>query len=133
MAAFASSYTLVEQVVAVKPWPIDIGQYSVARTVIRPHLMLVEPKTFIDLPQHFPNKSVGGYVYLPDNTPAPNVPVKMFRQYDDQLIAQTTTDTNGFYVFVRDQNDTNAYYVVAFTADQDPQIHGVSDRGVVPA
>lgn len=86
-----------------------------------------------DFPVSTPSKHVSGTVYGLGAVPTPNATVKLFRQLDDFLCRVSTTDAAGHYLFVRDEDDPYAYYVMAYTASISPQFHGTSDRGVVPA
>lgn len=86
-----------------------------------------------DFPLSVPSKAISGTIYLPDYTPAAGVTAKLFRQADDKLIATQTTNANGQYLFLRDANDTHAYYVIGYGTTTSPQVHGTSDRGQVPA
>jgi hypothetical protein len=84
-----------------------------------------------DVPLVTPTKNISGTVYTLGGAPAAGATVKMFRQVDDELVATATTDGAGHYLFVRDIDDTLAYYVLAYQGSS-PQYHGVSDRGSVP-
>lgn len=86
-----------------------------------------------DLPIYSATKSISGTIYTAAGTPAVGVTVKLFRQIDDLLIRTGTTDSGGHYIFPRDANDTFAYYVLAYGSATSPQVHGVSDRGGIPA
>ncbi len=57
--------------------------------------------------------------------------VKLIRQSDDFMCQVTTSDaTTGVYSFSRDIFDTNIYYVISYKAS--PEIHGISDRSLLP-
>lgn len=58
--------------------------------------------------------------------------VKIFLQSNDTRQNEQISTATGVYSWLRDSTDTNQYYVVAYKADV-PEIHGVSDRGLVPA
>lgn len=79
----------------------------------------------------YPTKTVSGHVYDTNHAPKVGIPVLLFRQSDNQYVAQTTTDAQGIYSFSRDAKDTNTYYTVAYVT-VGTQVHGTSDRGLVP-
>lgn len=80
-----------------------------------------------------PTKAVSGTLFDVTNVIVANATVKLVRQMDDAVIAVGITDSAGHYFFLRDAADPYAYYVIAFTAATSPQVHGVSDRGIVPS
>lgn len=57
--------------------------------------------------------------------------VKIFRQSSDAKVADLTSDGAGQYEYLTDSTDTNTHYVYAFKAGP-PEVHGASDRGLVP-
>lgn len=101
-------------------------------TVVVTNTQFTEQKTFTDWPLRTLNKSVSGTVYGPDRIISPGARVKLFRQADDELVATQIATQQATYVFLRDKDDPYAYYVVAYSEDSTPQIHGVSDRGSLP-
>jgi hypothetical protein len=58
--------------------------------------------------------------------------VKIFNQATDAKATEQVSAADGRYSWVRDSTDTNTYYVVAYKTGT-PEIHGMSDRGLVPA
>lgn len=87
-----------------------------------------------DIPTLVPTKAISGTIYTATGTTAPaGTTVKLFRQMDDFLCKTGVTDAAGHYMFIRDANDIFTYYVLAYTAATTPQVHGVSDRGAIPA
>jgi hypothetical protein len=58
--------------------------------------------------------------------------VKVFNQTSDAKATEFTSAADGRYSWLRDSTDTNTYYVLAYKTGT-PEIHGVSDRGLVPA
>lgn len=87
----------------------------------------------LDVPIFIPSKTISGTVYTLSGAPASGATVKLFRQSDDRMVQTGVTDGSGHYLFVRDTGDLYTYYVLAYTSATSPQIHGVSDRGGVPA
>jgi hypothetical protein len=114
--------------VTLSPTPLT----SKSRTVTspRPNLAAVNPG---DLPIYVGSKTIAGTIYGIAGVVVPNSIVKLVRQYDDKVVAQTTADINGHYIFPRDSLDSLAYYIISYTTATNPQIHGVSDRGLVPS
>jgi len=86
-----------------------------------------------DLPIFSPTKNISGTIYQPGGSVVPGATVKLVRQFDDLVCQVGVTDSGGHYFFLRDAGDTFAYYVIAYTSATSPQVHGTSDRGVVPA
>lgn len=86
-----------------------------------------------DFPIYSPLKNVSGTIYQPGGSVVAGATVKLVRQTDDLVCQVGVTDAGGHYFFQRDAGDTFTYYVVAYTGATSPQIHGTSDRGVVPA
>jgi hypothetical protein len=62
--------------------------------------------------------------------PLPSATVKVFRQDTDAKVNEQTSTAAGVYEYLTDSTDTAAHYVVAHKATA-PEIHGVSDRGLV--
>lgn len=77
-------------------------------------------------------KSISGHVYDTNHSPKVGVVVLLFRQADNYFIAQTVTSAQGIYSFLRRNDDTNTYFTIAYIT-VGTQVHGVSDRGLVPA
>lgn len=84
------------------------------------------------LPITNPTKAISGIIYGPGDDPVADAVVILFRQADDVYVAQSTTDAGGAYSFPRDETDTAEYYVLSYKPNAIPQIHGMSDRGLVP-
>lgn len=82
---------------------------------------------------HIPILHISGIVYDHTGAVVSGATVKLFRQRDDLLVGQTTSASDGSYSFNRDSTDPNNYYVVAYATAGATQIHGTSDRGLVPA
>lgn len=96
---------------------------------------LVTPRG-IDIPvtaTDGPVKAITGHVYDVAKNPVQGATVRLFRQWDDFFVASTTTDVNGLYAFARDAMDPWTYYVVAYTTAGGKQVHGTSERDIVPA
>lgn len=75
---------------------------------------------------------LAGYTRDAAGAALPGATVKVFNQASDTKANEQTSAADGRYSWVRDSTDTNTYYVVAYKADA-PEIHGVSDRGLVAA
>ena len=79
-------------------------------------------------------KQISGHVYDVNGAPIPSANVDLFRQRDNMWIETRQTSADGTYTFPRRSDDTEAYYTVAYSvAGGAVQVHGVSDRGLVPA
>jgi len=70
-------------------------------------------------------------------TPVAGALVKLVRQADDRVVRSMTTPAGGAYSFDRDildvaGRDGVGYYVISYVDGSAPQIHGVSDRGLLP-
>lgn len=79
-------------------------------------------------------KQVTGHVRDVNGAAIQGATVDMFRQRDNMPIGRTTTDVAGAYIFRRRSDDLEQYYTVAYSiAGGNVQVHGVSDRGLVPA
>lgn len=79
-------------------------------------------------------KHIFGKVYDRYDAIVPGATVLLIRQFDNLLIATQTTNAEGAYVFNRRSDDTDEYYTVAYSiAGGTTQIHGTSDRGMVPS
>lgn len=82
---------------------------------------------------HTPYKTISGRVYDTNGASVPGATVMLFRQSDNFMCATTISGGLGVYVFQRRSDDTNTYYTVAYSiAGGSTQIHGASDRGMVP-
>lgn len=86
-----------------------------------------------DFPIYEATKTISGTIYTLSGAPASGATVKLVRQVDDKVVQVGVSNALGQYVFIRDSQDTYAYYVIGYTSATSPQIHGVSDRGGVPA
>lgn len=76
--------------------------------------------------------AVKGFCRTSAGDPLPGATVKVFRQSSDAKVADLTSDGAGRYEYLTDSTDTNTHYVYAFKAGSS-EIHGASDRGLVPA
>lgn len=102
---------------------------TVSRTALAPFLALD-----FGIGGNTATKTVSGTVYDTNGATVSGATVQLFRQGDNFPVARLTSDGAGHYSFTRDAADTNTYFVVAFTVvGGTTQIHGVSDRGNVPA
>lgn len=107
------------------------------------------PRTRLDLPQEVlnriipaatpdwplnpPTKAITGVTRDTTGAVIGGATVRLIRQVDDVKVATVTSDpVTGVYGFARGTDDPYAYYVIAFK-DGVPEVHGVSDRGLVPA
>ena len=81
---------------------------------------------------HSPPMHIAGVVYDTTGVGVGGATVKLFRQADDFMCQTTTSAGDGTYSFDRDPYDPYNYYVVAYTTVVSTQIHGTSDRGLVP-
>lgn len=79
-------------------------------------------------------KQITGHVRDVNNVAIQGATVELFRQRDNMFISRKTTDAAGAYAFSRRSDDVEQYYTVAYSiAGGAVQVHGVSDRGLVPA
>jgi hypothetical protein len=90
-----------------------------------------------DYPLNDGRRSLSGQVLdedHPNNPGIPNITVYLFRSSDKQYVGQSSvTDGSGNYLFPRDSNDPNSYFVLVTTDGNLPPAHGVSDDGLVPS
>lgn len=81
-----------------------------------------------------PTKTISGRVFDRNKNLVSGATVLLLRTSDNQYVAQMTTGSSGTYVFLRDAADPFTYYTVAYSlAGGTTQVHGTSDRGMVPA
>jgi hypothetical protein len=59
--------------------------------------------------------------------------VRLIRDSDGLLCATGSTGPGGLYTFLRGSTDPNTYHVTADYDDAGTQVHGISDRGLVPS
>lgn len=87
-----------------------------------------------DWPVTTPTKAVAGTV-LHHETGAAVVgaTVRLYRVSDGKLVQSTTSGADGAYSFSRDADDPYTYFVSADDSASGTQVHGLSDRGLVPA
>lgn len=79
-------------------------------------------------------KSISGHVYNTSGVAVVGATVVLFRQADNFACRTTTSGAGGVYSFPRRSDDINIYYTVAYSiASGSTQVHGTSDRGLVPA
>lgn len=78
-------------------------------------------------------RSISGHVYDANGVAVQGATVALFRQRDNYMCATTTSLANGIYTFQRDRRDPEIYYTLAYSLSGGVvQIHGVSNRGLVP-
>jgi hypothetical protein len=87
-----------------------------------------------DWPVSSPTKAVAGTV-LHHETGAAVVgaTVRLYRVSDGKLCQSDTSGVAGAYSFPRDTDDPYTYFVSADYDDAGTPIHGLTDRGLVPA
>lgn len=91
------------------------------------------PAAAPDWPLNTPTKAIAGVTRNAAGAVVTSATVKLVRQSDDVRVATVTSNaTTGAYSFTRGGDDPNSYFVLAYRADT-PEVHGVSDRGLVPA
>lgn len=87
-----------------------------------------------DWPVTSPTKSVAGTVlHHETGAPVAGATVRLFRVSDSKLVQTDTSGSGGAYSFPRDTNDPYTYVVSADYDDSGTPIHGLTDRGLVPA
>lgn len=87
-----------------------------------------------DQHRQYPTKGISGHVRDINGAAVQGATVLLFRTVDNAWMANTTTLANGSYYFERDESDTTSYFTLAYTlAGGSVQVHGTSDRGLVPA
>lgn len=87
-----------------------------------------------DYPVTTPTKAIAGTVIHHETAvPVVGATVRLYRVSDDLMCQTTTSAAGGAYSFVRDAADPNTYYTTATYLDGATQVHGISDRGLVPA
>lgn len=59
--------------------------------------------------------------------------VRLYRVTDNKMVQSTTSAADGSYSFERDTDDPYTYFVSADYDDSGTQVHGLSDRDLVPA
>lgn len=72
---------------------------------------------------------ISGYCYDYNGNPVPNATVWLFRTSDKAFIAETTTDENGYYEFI--VNEDTDYFLRAHK-DGTPNVFGTTDRNIRP-
>lgn len=87
-----------------------------------------------DWPATSPTKAIAGSV-LHHETGAAVVgaTVRLYRVSDGKLVQSSTTTTGGAYSFARDTDDPYTYFVSADYDDSGTQVHGLTDRWLLPA
>jgi hypothetical protein len=79
-------------------------------------------------------KAISGHVYDTNGAPVVGATVDLYRQVDARKVATTTSAVGGTYSFIRDATDPYLYFTVAYSlAGGSTQVHGTSNRGMVPA
>lgn len=118
--------------------PIDSINVTDSILISQGHNLFLEDSLCVqsDFPITTPTKQICGYVYdhesLEPGAVIENATVRLFRAMDDLMVQITTTDALGYYEFLRDAADPYTYYVTAEYTAGPQQIHGISDRGLVP-
>lgn len=79
------------------------------------------------------SKAISGTIYTLSGQPASGAIVLLIRESDNFLCKTGVTDALGHYVFPRDESDANTYFVIGYTNALFPQVHGMSDRGLIPS
>lgn len=78
--------------------------------------------------------AISGHVYDSNAAPVVGATVVLYRQIDNLAVATTASGVGGAYSFPRRNDDTRSYYTVAYSlAGGSTQVHGTSNRGLVPA
>lgn len=105
------------------------------RSTRTPVLRLGTPTSFIDpLVPPGATKSVSGRVLDVNAVAVVGATVLLFRTSDNLYCASTTSGANGVYSFPRRVDDPETYWTVAYTRTGGSiQVHGASNRGLVPA
>jgi len=86
-----------------------------------------------DYPITTPTKAIAGITRNAAGAALGSCTVRLVRQSDNVTVASATSNAStGAYSFVRDAADPNVYFVIAFLTGA-PEVHGVTDRGLVPA
>jgi hypothetical protein len=87
-----------------------------------------------DWPVTSPTKAIEGTV-LHHETGAvvDGATVRLYRVSDNKMVQSTTSAADGTYSFDRDTDDPYTYVVSADYDDAGTPVHGLSDRGLVPA
>lgn len=79
-------------------------------------------------------KTIAGYVYDVKGLTVSGATVVLYNQAGNFPCKVVTSDTSGHYSFTRDASDTNTYFVLAYSVvGGTTQIHGTSNRGLVPS
>lgn len=95
---------------------------------------LVRTSLPIDRPLANPTKSISGHVYDTAGAAVVGATVVLFRQSDNFPCKVTTSGPGGVYAFPRRSDDAAVYFTIAYSiASGATQVHGTSDRGLVPA
>ena len=86
-----------------------------------------------DWPLNSPTKAIAGVCRDEDTgTVISGATCKLVRDIDEVYIAQTTSAADGTYSFSRGGDDPYTYHVYVYKAGTN-EIHGVTDRGQIPA
>lgn len=102
-------------------------------TITVPLDELPTPDVTPDYPVTNPTKQIAGNViHHETGDPIEGATLRLFREADDMRVQIATSGPGGAYSFVRDQDDPNSYYVIAEYNDAGTQVHGVTDRGLIP-
>lgn len=98
------SLTFRDVIGAVEDWPVEVASRVIAG-VVRNH-------------------ETGSVVE--------GATVRLFRSTDDAICQTATSGPDGSYSFDRDADDPYDYYVTAQYLEGATQVHGITDRGLVP-
>lgn len=86
-----------------------------------------------DWPVVNPTRQIAGTViHHETGADVPGATIRMFRDFDGHFCQETTSGAGGDYVILRDEDDPYTYFVAAQYEDGGVQVHGVSDRGLIP-
>lgn len=87
-----------------------------------------------DYPVTTPTKTIAGVVvHHETGALIAGATVRLYRTIDNLHCQTATSAGDGAYSFVRDAADPNLYFVTVDYDDAGTQVHGISDRGLVPS
>ncbi len=87
-----------------------------------------------DWPVTSPTKAIAGAVlHHETGVVVVGATVRLYRAVDGKLVQTDVSTTGGVYSFPRDTSDPYSYFVSADYDDAGTPVHGLSDRGLVPA
>lgn len=86
-----------------------------------------------DWPVNVPTRVIAGVVrHHETGALVEAATIRLFRTTDDAICQTTLSAANGSYSFSRDRDDPYDYYVTAQYLDSGVQVHGITDRGLIP-